>query len=75
LDAHTKPDNMSMGQAHSIQPEELELEQLAERDLPVTEHFLTDPEMMEHLGGAQMCSRHTKDAAWLARPPACSSTD
>jgi RimJ/RimL family protein N-acetyltransferase len=36
-----------------IQPGKLELQPLSEYDLPITERFLTDPAMMEHLGGAQ----------------------
>jgi RimJ/RimL family protein N-acetyltransferase len=31
----------------------IELQLLSEDDLPITERFLTNPEMMEHLGGAQ----------------------
>jgi RimJ/RimL family protein N-acetyltransferase len=36
-----------------IQPGDLELQPLSDQDLPITERFLTDPAMMEHLGGAQ----------------------
>src|ERR1700680_5158959 len=36
-----------------IQRGDLKLHPLCEQDLPITERFLTDPAMMEHLGGAQ----------------------
>ena len=44
---------MSTDRAQKIQPGDLELQPLSEQDLPITERFLTDPAMMEHLGGAQ----------------------
>ena len=46
-------DNMSMGQGRTVRPDDLELHPLTEQDQPMTERFLTSPEMMEHLGGAQ----------------------
>jgi RimJ/RimL family protein N-acetyltransferase len=44
---------VSTNHTRAMQPGDLELQPLAERDVAITERFLTDPSMMEHLGGAQ----------------------
>jgi RimJ/RimL family protein N-acetyltransferase len=42
-----------MARRRHLAPGALELQPLSEQDVPITERFLTDPAMMQHLGGAQ----------------------